>query len=71
MKGQDLKAMTNEELALAERNTTEELWRLRFQQHTGQLTNTSLLKNKKRNLARIMTISRERAVGISNAPGEG
>jgi len=71
MKGSDLIAMTNEELALAERNTSEALWQLRFQQHTGQLTNTSLLKSKKKDLARIMTTQRERDMGVSNAPGEG
>ena len=70
MKLSDIQSMTNEELSLAERNTAEELWQLRFQHHTGQLTNTASLRATKRRRARILTVLKERSTGISQAPGE-
>ena len=69
MKAEDIRAMTNEELALAERNMAEELWKLRFQHHTGQLQNTASLHRLRRTLARLRTVTTERARGISAAPG--
>ena len=65
MKSADIRALGAEELALAERNTAEELWKLRFQQHTGQLQNTARLRETRRKLARLKTIKTERAKGIS------
>lgn len=61
--------MTAEELSLAERNTAERLWQLRFQHHTGQLSNTAVLRSTKRDLARIRTVQNERTLGISSPPG--
>ena len=71
MKASNVRGMTNEELALAERNTAEQLWKVRFQQHTGQLSNTAQLGELKKNLARIRTIRRERDMGLTVAPEEG
>ncbi|MFT5430865.1 MAG: large subunit ribosomal protein L29 [Myxococcota bacterium] len=68
MKAGDIRALSPEELILAERNTAEELWKLRFQHHTGQLQNTSLLKQSRGKLARIKTVISERSKGISTAP---
>lgn len=68
MKAVDIRAMTNEELALAEKNTAEELWKLRFQHHTGQLQNTATLNQLRKDLARLRTIQTERVRGISAAP---
>ena len=68
MKAADIRALTSEELVLAERNTSEEFWKLRFQHHTGQLQNTSQLRQTRAKLARIKTVSTERAKGISAAP---
>jgi large subunit ribosomal protein L29 len=39
----------------------EEMWKLRFQQVTGQLTDTSRLKILRRDVARMMTILQEQA----------
>ena len=69
MNSVDIRGLSPEELVLAERNTAEELWKLRFQHHTGQLQNTALLKETRTKLARIKTIISERAQGISAAPG--
>ncbi len=60
MKMSDIKAMTNEELALAERNTAEQQWQLRFQHNTGQLANTADLRKSRKVRARILTVQAER-----------
>ena len=48
----------------------EELMKLRFQQVTGQLTDTSRLKILKREIARMMTILREQPE-VEAVEGEG
>ena len=68
MKLSDIRTMSDEELQLASTNTTEELFRLRFQHHTGQLSNTSVLKDTKKRLARILTVQNEREQGITGQP---
>jgi large subunit ribosomal protein L29 len=60
--------MSDDELKSAETRVREELFRLRFQQHTAQLSNTSQLREAKHELARILTTLTERAKGISAAP---
>lgn len=47
----------------------EELFNLRFQHATGQLTNNRRISTVKRDIARILTIQRERELGLSAAPG--
>jgi large subunit ribosomal protein L29 len=42
----------------------KEAFNLRFQHATGQLENTAGLKNAKRDLARALTIARERGLDI-------
>ncbi|MBT9561324.1 MAG: 50S ribosomal protein L29 [Myxococcales bacterium] len=64
MKAGDVRAMGDEQLKLAERNTTEELWKLRFQHHTGQLQNTAGLRETRKKLARIKTVLNERQRGM-------
>ena len=70
MKLTDIRTMTDEELSLAETNTSEELFHLRFQHHTGQLSNTSSLNDLKKSFARILTVKNERALGIVKSPSE-
>ena len=70
MKLTDIRTMTEEELSLAEVNVSEELFHLRFQHHTGQLSNTSVLNDKKKTFARILTVKNERGLGITKQPGE-
>lgn len=67
-KAADFRQMPDEELANAEERVREELFRLRFQQHTAQLSNTAQLEQAKRELARILTVFKEREQGISSAP---
>jgi len=45
-------------------NARKELFNLRFQHATGQLENTSRLKQAKKDLARALTIARRRNIDV-------
>ena len=45
-------------------NARKELFNLRFQHATGQLENTARLGTAKRDLARGMTVARERGIDV-------
>jgi large subunit ribosomal protein L29 len=55
-----LREMSVEELDKEERNLRREVWKLRVQQGTGQLTDFQKVKRVRRSLARVMTIRKER-----------
>ncbi len=59
-KASDIRQMTDEELMSASRRGREELFQLRFQQHTAQLTNTAKIREIRRELARVLTVMTER-----------
>ena len=65
----ELRELNNEELTTRLREAKEELFNLRFQAATGQLTNNRRLGVVKRDIARIYTVLRERELGLSVAPG--
>lgn len=52
--------LQSEELTKQLRGLKEELFNLRFQHHTGQLENTARITHVKRNIARLMTVLRQR-----------
>lgn len=62
MKARELRELTNEELVQRAQEWKRKLLTLRFQRATGQLTNTAELVKTKRNIARVLTILRERGV---------
>jgi large subunit ribosomal protein L29 len=53
--------MSDEELEAALHDRRQELFNLRFQSATGALENTARLKLAKREIARILTVTTERA----------
>lgn len=55
MKKSVISEMTLSELRRSETNLREELFRLRFQHHTGQLASPIKLRSTRRDLARVMT----------------
>lgn len=59
MKAKELRDLSVEELRTKEVETHQSLFNLRFQKATGQLGNTAMIKNTKRDLARIKTVIRE------------
>ena len=56
----DIREMTHEELLEALAEAKEEQFNLRFQVATNQLDNTSRIKEVKKDIARILTVLRER-----------
>jgi large subunit ribosomal protein L29 len=79
MKITEIRTLSTEEIQGKLDDVREELFRLRFQVATGQLTDTTRLSATRRNLARMMTVLRERELaaeilaqtGASAASGEG
>ena len=59
MKAKELKALSNTELESKVAELKAELFNLRFQLATGQLQNTTVISNTKRDIARCMTILRQ------------
>jgi large subunit ribosomal protein L29 len=59
MTGEELRAMTREELQHKLDELYEELFNLRFQAATRQLSNTSRVRQVRRDIARAKTILRE------------
>ena len=59
MKAEDIRAMSPDQMEDAILNLKKERFNLRFQRATGQLENTSRLKQARRDIARIKTIAAE------------
>ena len=57
MKIEDVRAMSADQMEDAILNLKKERFNLRFQRATGQLENTSRLKEARRDIARIKTIA--------------
>jgi large subunit ribosomal protein L29 len=59
MKSKEIRNLSAEEIKSKVADTREELMKLRFQQVTGQLTDTSRLRILRRDVARMETILAE------------
>ena len=57
MKVEDIRAMSPDQMEDAILNLKKERFNLRFQRATGQLENTSRLRESRRDIARIKTIA--------------
>lgn len=66
----ELRELDTETLTERLREAKEELFNLRFQMATGQLTNNRRLRVVRHDIARIYTVMRERELGLSAAPGD-
>jgi len=64
MKSSEIRALKSEEINSKLADAREELMKLRFQQLTGQLTDTSRLRIIRRDIARMETIVREQQVEV-------
>lgn len=60
MKARELREMTDQELAQRLNELRQELFNLRFQMANRQLENTSRIRQVRKDIARILTIQRER-----------
>lgn len=61
MKAKEIRNLSAEEIRTKVNDFREELMKLRFQQVTGQLTDTSRLRSLRREIARMETILAESA----------
>lgn len=64
MKSGEIRELKDDELKRKERDIREELFSLRVQLSTRQATNVGRIKELKSDLARVLTIQRERGLGI-------
>ncbi len=60
MKSKEFRDMTNDELNNKLKELKTEHFNLRFSHATGQLSNPMMLNNVKKDIARVLTILRER-----------
>ena len=72
MKAEGLRDLSREELANREQELREQLLKLRFQQSTGQIESPQMLRSVRKDIARVLTVLRERSgAGHGTAPGSG
>jgi large subunit ribosomal protein L29 len=67
LKAKDMSDLSDQELENALADRRQELFNLRFQSATGALENTARLKLAKREIARILTVTTERAAKAGKA----
>ena len=65
MKVEEIRKMSDEELSSELASLKEELFKLRFQHATNQLDNPSQITQVKRDIARVMTIQREKQLAAN------
>jgi large subunit ribosomal protein L29 len=66
MTPEELREQSDEELRDLEDQLDDELFRLKMRHQTGQLQQTAELKSKRKDIARIKTILRERELGAES-----
>ncbi len=64
MKGSEVHALEDDQLVELVGERRRELFNLRFQHATGQLENTARIDTTKRDLARGLTVVRERGIDL-------
>ena len=64
MKVDELRVLEADELGVRLRTSRRELYELRFKHAVGQLENSSQIRKVRHDIARIMTVLREREFGI-------
>lgn len=70
MKASKFFEMSNEELNTQLATLKEELFNLRFKQSTNDLANPLQLNVCKKDIAKVMTVLRQRELGISKEPAK-
>ena len=63
MKAKDLRDKTVDELRQQERDLAEQLFALRLQKVTGQLEKPAKVRTARKDLARVLTVLREKGAG--------
>jgi large subunit ribosomal protein L29 len=65
-----IKEFTDSELKTQEAQAGEQLFRVRFQKSLGDTAGVNKLRELKKDIARIKTVARQRALGQAAAPTE-
>ncbi len=65
MKAEEIRKMSAEEIRSKLSDTREEIMKLRFQQVTGQLTDTSRLRFLRRDVARMETLLNQSLAAVA------
>ncbi|MEW5804833.1 MAG: 50S ribosomal protein L29 [bacterium] len=66
MKVKELREYSDEELGQKEADLREELFKLRFQAASGQLENFMRIRHVRKDIAKVLTVYRERLAGREN-----
>jgi large subunit ribosomal protein L29 len=61
-KAEDIRQMTDDELSKKEKDLKEELFNIRMQVSTQQITNYARIKQLKKDIARLETVKKEKRV---------
>ena len=64
MKASEVHDLADDQLLEHVGNARKEIFNLRFQHATGQLENTARMKTAKRDLARGLTVARQRGIDV-------
>jgi large subunit ribosomal protein L29 len=64
----ELRELTDDDLISRLRESKEELFNLRFQVATGQLSNNLRFRTVRQEIARVYTVLRERELGLASGP---
>ena len=64
MKASEAHNLKDDELVARLRDAQEEAFNLRFRHATGELENTARLSIARRDVARLMTVARERGIDV-------
>ena len=64
MKAAEVHALGDQDLVQALKEAREDAFNLRFRHATGELENTSGLGGSRRDVARLLTVARERGIDI-------
>lgn len=67
MTAETLRDLSPDELDTKSQDLREQLLKLRFQQSTGQIENPQMLRAVRKDIARVMTIRREKELGAAAA----
>ncbi len=70
MKASEIRKLSTEEIESRLAEAREELMHLRFQKVTGELVDTNALRRTRREIARCLTILRERELEVFAEEGE-
>ncbi len=70
MNADTIRELTDEEIRAEVRRAAEELFRLRFRKAYQELESSAVLPERRRDLARLKTIQRERELAASESSNE-